>query len=168
LLERIRKTGVYACHGKDEKLPLDKSTLHKFWRTIRSRAELGDARPHDFRHTTGTFAAQAGSNAFVIRDLLGHKTVAMTSRYVERAPDPLRATADAVANRIAVAMDGVRGEVAAVQEWQSNYSQAKRAESALAMPTIEENATKVTNPPERTLPRQSDNSGNAHASSSSS
>ena len=27
---------------------------------------------------TGTYAAQAGLNAFMVRDLLGHKTMAMT------------------------------------------------------------------------------------------
>jgi integrase len=117
LLGRISKTGDHVCHGKNTKLPLDKSTLHKLWRTIKAKAKLGDARPHDFRHTTGTFAAQAGSNAFMIRDLLGHKTIAMTSRYVERAPDPLRATADAVASRVAAAMDGATAEVAQIEEW---------------------------------------------------
>jgi len=41
-----------------------------------------------------------------VRDLLGHKTLAMTSRYVERDTTPLRAAADRVANRIADAMSG--------------------------------------------------------------
>ncbi len=42
---------------------------------------------------TGTYAAQAGLNAFMVRDLLGHKTMAMTGRYVEKATEPLRAAA---------------------------------------------------------------------------
>jgi len=70
-----------------------------------SRAGTGlDLRPHDLRHTAGTFAAQAGANAFLVRDLLGHKTLAMTGRYVERAADPLRALADRVADRVTAAM----------------------------------------------------------------
>ncbi len=48
---------------------------------------------HDFRHTMGTYAAQAGLNAFMVRDLLGHKTMALTGRYVEKAVDPLHALA---------------------------------------------------------------------------
>ena len=42
----------------------------------------------------------------MVRDLLGHKTMAMTGRYVEKATEPLRAAADAVAGRIAAAMSG--------------------------------------------------------------
>lgn len=40
----------------------------------------------------------------MIRDLLGHKTLAMTGRYVERDTNPMRAAADRVAGRIAAAM----------------------------------------------------------------
>jgi integrase len=46
-----------------------------------------------------------------VRDLLGHKTVAMTRRYVERVADPMRAVADQVAGRVAAAMDGRRAAV---------------------------------------------------------
>ncbi len=42
----------------------------------------------------------------MVRDLLGHKTMAMTGRYVEKATEPLRAAADAVAGRVAAAMNG--------------------------------------------------------------
>ena len=70
---------------------------------------MPDGRLHDFRHTAGIFAAQAGLNAFLVRDLLGHKTLAMTGRYVERAADPLRAAADAVSSRVAAAMAGGGG-----------------------------------------------------------
>ena len=70
-----------------------------------------DGRLHDFRHTAGTFAALSGANAFMVRDLLGHKTMAMTSRYVERAADLTRATADSVSSRVAAALDGRSAEV---------------------------------------------------------
>jgi hypothetical protein len=50
--------------------------------------------------TTGTYAGAAGLNAFIVRDLLGHKTLAMTGRYVSRHADPLRAAADAVSGQI--------------------------------------------------------------------
>jgi hypothetical protein len=42
----------------------------------------------------------------MVRDLLGHKTMAMTGRYVEKATEPLRAAADVVSGRVAAAMDG--------------------------------------------------------------
>jgi hypothetical protein len=41
----------------------------------------------------------------VVRDLLGHRTLAMTGRYVERAADMVRATADAVSGRVAAALN---------------------------------------------------------------
>ena len=43
--------------------------------------------------------------------MLGHKTLAMTGRYVERDVDPHRALADSVAGRIEAAMAGREGEV---------------------------------------------------------
>jgi integrase len=84
--------------------PLSYWSLETVWRRVRVVAELGDARLHDLRHTIGTFAGQAGLNAFLVRDLLGHKTLAMTGRYVERDADPLRAAANVVSERIAAAM----------------------------------------------------------------
>ena len=51
-------------------------------------------------------AGRAGLNAFMVRDLLGHKTMAMTGRYVEKATEPLRAVADVVSGRVAAAMNG--------------------------------------------------------------
>ena len=75
------------------------------------RAVLEDVRLHDLRHTVGTYAAQAGANAFLVRDKLGYKTLAVTGRYVGRAADPLRVLSDTVEGRIAAALDGKPGEV---------------------------------------------------------
>ena len=72
---------------------------------IRDRAGIPDVRLHDLRHTTGTYAGAAGLNAFIVRDLLGHKTLAMTGRYVNRHVDPLRAAADTVSSQIDAAMN---------------------------------------------------------------
>ena len=46
-----------------------------------------------------------------VRDLLGHKTLAMSGRYVERDTEPLRAAADSVAGKIADALEGKEAEV---------------------------------------------------------
>jgi integrase len=88
---------------------LSVSMLEKAWRRICGRAGLENARLHDLRHTVGTYAGGAGLNAFIVRDLLGHKTLAMTGRYVARDTDPLRAAADSVSARIAAAMAGSAG-----------------------------------------------------------
>jgi integrase len=93
----------YVCHGGDANVPLSVNIAEKAWRRLRKNAGIADGRLHDLRHTVGTFAALAVANAFAVRDLLGHRTLAMTGRYVERAADMVRATADAVSNRVAAA-----------------------------------------------------------------
>ncbi|MGE0724345.1 MAG: tyrosine-type recombinase/integrase [Alphaproteobacteria bacterium] len=110
---------VYVFGGEK---PMNVATVNYAWRRVVDVAELVDdngkkivlvdekgkrtIRIHDLRHTTGTFAGRAGLNAFMVRDLLGHKTLAMTGRYVEAGGDPLRAAADAISGTIAGAMAG--------------------------------------------------------------
>ena len=87
------------------------STLDRAWRQLRVSADLEGVRLHDLRHTTGTYAGAAGFNAFDIRDLLGHKTLSMTGRYVEKYTDRLKHTSGVVAGQIAAAMAGETAEV---------------------------------------------------------
>jgi integrase len=103
LLDAVADKSGHVVHGLDPTLP--PSTAQHAWVRVRERAGLPDSRLHDLRHSVGTFAALAGANAFVVRDLLGHKTLAMTGRYVERAADMVRVTADAVSNRVAAALN---------------------------------------------------------------
>jgi integrase len=97
--------------GDNPSFPLPREAFRTGWRALRRGTNIANLRPHDLRHTMGTFAAQAGANAFLVRDLLGHKTLAMTGRYVERAVDPQRALADRVAGRVSAAMEGRRADV---------------------------------------------------------
>ena len=106
LLAGLDRAGEYVCYGTDPAEPLTTDQMQNAWRHLRDKAGVPDGRLHDFRHTTGTYAAQAGLNAFMVRDLLGHKTMAMTGRYVEKATEPLRAAADVVSGRVAAAMSG--------------------------------------------------------------
>ncbi len=76
--------------GKRSGDALSVYTVEGAWQRIRAKAGLDDVRLHDLRHTVGTYAGQSGANAFLIRDKLGHKTLAMTGRYVNRDPHPLR------------------------------------------------------------------------------
>lgn len=105
-LASLDRTAPFICFGSDPKTPLSEGAFYRVWRLVRDRAKLKDARPHDFRHTMGTYTAQTGANAFQVRDILGHKTLAMTGRYVERHVDPLRITATAVSSRVEDALSG--------------------------------------------------------------
>jgi integrase len=105
ILDSIEERDGYVIRGLDPSKPLPVSTAEKAWQRLRERAGIPDGRLHDLRHTAGTFAALAGANAFAVRDLLGHRTLAMTGRDVERAADMVRATADAVSARVAAALN---------------------------------------------------------------
>jgi integrase len=88
------------------KRALSKAGIEAAWQKIRGAAQLDDVRLHDLRHTVGTYAAQSGANAFLVRDLLRHKNLTMTGRYVNRADDPVRTLSDQVGERISAAMSG--------------------------------------------------------------
>jgi integrase len=93
----------------DERLRLPKSTIEQAWQGIRAGAKLDDVHLHDLRHTVDTYAGQSGANAFLVRDLLRHKNLAMTDRYVNRADDPVRTLSDQVGERIAAGLEGRKG-----------------------------------------------------------
>ena len=52
--------------------PLSAGTLEHSFQRIRNERTYENARLHDLRHTVGTYAAQTGGNAYIIRDMLGH------------------------------------------------------------------------------------------------
>lgn len=103
-LANLPRSGKWVLSGMDPAKPLSKSTLEHAWIRMRTKAGLRDVRLHDLRHTVGTYAGQTGANAFLIRDKLGHKTLAMTGRYVNRDADPLRELSNKVEHRITAAL----------------------------------------------------------------
>lgn len=103
-LSELPREGDWILRATDPGTPLSAGTLQFAWRRVRERVGLDDVRLHDLRHTHGTYAGQAGANAFLVRDKLGHKTLAMTGRYVNKDADPLRELSDKVEGRIMAAM----------------------------------------------------------------
>jgi integrase len=90
----------------DPEKSLPDYTMEKAWRRIRKAAELPDVRLHDLRHTFGTIAGGLGLNAFIVRDMLGHRQVSTSARYVSRDADPLREASSRVSGSIVAAMRG--------------------------------------------------------------
>jgi integrase len=116
LLTELQREGTeLVIEGRQAGEPLTRNAMEAAWRRIRDKAGLADARLHDLRHTVATLAAATQASAFAIRDLLGHKTVTMAAKYVERAIDPLRELADKVSGHIAGAMSGKVAEVVIVK-----------------------------------------------------
>ena len=112
LLAALARGGEYvfpAPNAPDQ--PVAVRLTESVWARLRKAAGIADARLHDLRHTAGTYAGHSGANAFLVRDLLGHRTLAMTARYVQQDANPLLALADRVSDRIAAAMSCGAAEV---------------------------------------------------------
>lgn len=61
------------------------------WRAVRTAAGLEHIRFHDLRHAYGSWLAQSGASATVIRDVMGHSNLSVTSRYLHTVPEHVRA-----------------------------------------------------------------------------
>ena len=87
--------------------------MHAAWNRAREAAGLGswegegdkrrfrpDFRWHDLRHTTASYLAMQGVSPLEISKILGHKTMAMVSRYSHLAPSHINELGDKLAVRM--------------------------------------------------------------------
>lgn len=74
------------------------------------RAGLGHVRTHDLRHTFGSLAHASGASLPEVRDLLGHTTLAMVSRYAHSYGERLQEVAARVQVGATVCGVSVRGK----------------------------------------------------------
>lgn len=77
------------------------------WHEACRRASVPRARLHDLRHTVGSLAHRAGLSQRAIADLLGHRQLATTARYLHGARGDLLTDADTVAGVIGNSLGGV-------------------------------------------------------------
>lgn len=64
------------------------------------RANVKNFRFHDLRHTFASCLGMAGYNAYIIKALMGHKTLEMSARYTHIADDQLKAAVDGIGVRM--------------------------------------------------------------------
>ncbi|GHE45971.1 integrase [Camelimonas fluminis] len=83
----------------DPELPMSKHTYYQGWRRILDRAGVPHIGTHGIRHRAATDIANSGIPVKVGMALTAHKTVTMFMRYVHTEDDPVRAAAEAVAQR---------------------------------------------------------------------
>ena len=87
--------------------PLGYGHTRKVFADIVRAAGLDDIRLHDLRRTALATAAMAGFSALMVKELAGHKTLQMASRYAQLAgSDPVKSAREQVGATIATAMEG--------------------------------------------------------------
>ena len=106
VLNTLERVGPYVVPGDDPEQP--RHDLKRPWDAVTKHAALTGVRLHDLRHTYASFGAGGGLGLPIIGRLLGHSQVSTTARYAHLDNDPLRRASEAIAGRIAAALEGNR------------------------------------------------------------
>ena len=106
VLNELERIGPYVVPGDDPQNP--RPDLKRPWTAVTTQADLKGVRLHDLRHTYASFGAGGGLGLPIIGRLLGHSQASTTARYAHLDNDPLRRASEAIAGRIAAALDGNR------------------------------------------------------------
>lgn len=75
---------------QDDGWGVGRDALRARFSAARKAAGMSHVRWHDLRHTYASWLVQAGQPLTAVRDLLGHSTLAVTTRYAHLAPAHLR------------------------------------------------------------------------------
>lgn len=100
-LDRDPENEYVICGGKKSE-PL--INLQKPWRKIRAQAGIEDVRIHDLRHTYASVAVKNGIDPFRLKEIMGHRNIHTTLRYVHLDDETVLAAAGSVASRLASAL----------------------------------------------------------------
>jgi integrase len=102
-LRQLTALGLYVFPSETGTSPVCASNFHaRVWKPALERARIFNFRWHDLRHTFGARLAMAGASEVEIAHLMGHKSTAMTWRYMHLAKRHLHDTVgrlDAYAER---------------------------------------------------------------------
>src|SRR5262245_697028 len=104
VLNALERVGPYVVSGDDPAQPRHDSK--RPWDALTKQAGLVGVRLHDLRHTYASFGAGGGLGLPIIGRLLGHAQATTTARYAHLDNDPLRRASEAIAGRIAAALEG--------------------------------------------------------------
>jgi integrase len=76
--------------------------IKRAWQEARTLAGLDDLHLHDLRHSAASFMINAGIDLYTVGKMIGHVSVASTTRYSHLANDTLMAAAEAGAAKLDV------------------------------------------------------------------
>ena len=105
-LPRINGNPYIFAGGRD--VAVTYKTTRRVFAEACERAGLKNTRLHDLRRSVATGLAASGVNAYTLRDMLGHSTLAMSNRYVRTASDGL---AEATERAAALTSDAMTGSL---------------------------------------------------------
>ena len=66
------------------------SNIRYYWEKALKEAGISDFRFHDLRHTAGSYLAQQGVPLLTIGNILGHRSIATTTKYTHLSVDHLK------------------------------------------------------------------------------
>lgn len=94
--QRVVPMPLEAARIARKRLPfgIGESLLHKRFVAARTAAGLPALRFHDLRHAFGTWLAETGADGPTIRDMMGHSSLTVTSRYLQSATESARRAVD--------------------------------------------------------------------------
>jgi integrase len=101
----------FVIRGQGGKGPL--AGLQNIWERLRSKADLNDVRLHDLRHSYASVAIDQGMDLARVKELLGHRDIGTTQRYVHLYRDAVTQTVNAVETGL---MEALRGRPSAIAQ----------------------------------------------------
>jgi integrase len=80
------------------------TTISKVWGRLRKKADLNFLRIHDLRHQFASFLVNSGQTLFMVQQILGHSSPAVTQRYAHLSTKSLQEAANTASIMINGAM----------------------------------------------------------------
>ncbi|HVN94954.1 MAG TPA: site-specific integrase [Syntrophorhabdaceae bacterium] len=96
LCETLKNVQVRGISGRVFPIAI-RSLRVAFGKTLK-KAAIENFHFHDLRHTFATRLVQNGVDLYKVKELLGHKTLAMTTRYAHHYPESLRTSVEVLDN----------------------------------------------------------------------
>ena len=103
-LQKFREIGT-ALIFRSDKNPNKPFPFRKHWKQALLQAHIEDFRFHDLRHTCASYLARENVSAMKIKEILGHRSLKSTERYVQLDVEENQQIVEAVMNKYLGAND---------------------------------------------------------------
>jgi integrase len=113
--------------------PIGKVTVYDAFKKACIASGITDFRFHDLRHTFASHLVMAGVDLVTVKELLGHKTIAMTNRYTHLAQEHKAQAVAKLSERIQGERTETEAQAGVVSE------ELKAAINAVLPPKLEQN-----------------------------